>query len=318
MKISGSVFGSENEKELFKTLQSNWSDRFDLWPNLPFTNIIDIGSSQLSAKEEKFIKELAEYLWPNLTSTKINEKINDIVNFRLSAKEEKFIYKTSVDYTLCKKDGKPLLSIEFDGLGHGFSRNGEYVQLVSNKDKYRKLKLDLKLRIAREIGYPLFVISYDEKEPIGPELHLTIVDGIIGMALAGYHTQYLINNLPLDKEWMATLPEDESHDYVEQLVWEAELEAELKWNPFERLTKKYLDQAKKKGLWLDYIMSYFPASKGENKNSVTVGSIVQTDFGEIRKETTIRDIHGLGTNLACSISKYLACKEAFDLYSKRG
>lgn len=283
MKIKLSAFGSDNEKTLFKTLQSHWSDRFDLWPNLPFTNIIDIGDSQLSAKEEEFI------------------------------------YKTSVDCTLCKKDGKPLLSIEFDGLGHGFSKGGEYIQLVQNpEDPYRKLKLDLKLKIAERVGYPLFVASYDEKEPIGPDLHLTIVDGIIGMTLAGKHCQYIIDNLPLNEEPISTLSENELHEYIESSVWEAEFRAELRWNPFESLAAEYLGQAKEKGLWLEVVGFYFPHSERGTKNAVAVGSIVQTAFGEIRKEVWVRDIQGLGSNLALSISKLLALKEALDLYGKKG
>lgn len=230
-----------------------------------------------------------------------------------------FIYKTSVDYTLCKKDGKPLLSIEFDGLGHGFSKGGEYIQLVPTaKDEYRKLKLDLKLRIANEIGYPLFVVSYDEKEPIGPGLHLTVVDGIIGMTLAGKHFQYLINNLPVDEGLISTLPEYELHEYIENLVLEAEVETEIKWNPIESLASEYLRQAKKKGLWLDVIGFYFPNQNVELKNAVGVGSIVETALGEIRKEVWVRDIQGLGSNLSLSISKLLALKEACDLYRKRG
>lgn len=30
MKIRESVFGSDNEKELFKALKSHWSERFDV------------------------------------------------------------------------------------------------------------------------------------------------------------------------------------------------------------------------------------------------------------------------------------------------
>ena len=70
--------------------------------------------------------------------------------------------KTSIDYTLCTKDGQPILSIEFDGLGEGFSRQGEYHQQTATVDPYRKLKMDFKLRIARNEAYPFFVVSFEE------------------------------------------------------------------------------------------------------------------------------------------------------------
>jgi hypothetical protein len=76
------------------------------------------------------------------------------------------------------------LSIEFDGMGRGFSRNGEYMEISPSDDKYRKLKFDLKLKISTQTGYPYFIVSYKETENLEPGLNLTIVDGIIGKVLA--------------------------------------------------------------------------------------------------------------------------------------
>lgn len=92
MKVRSSVFGSGSEKELFSTLNTHWVQKFDLFPSLPFACIINIDDTNLSDREKNFL------------------------------------YKTSVDYTLCTKESKPLVSVEFDGLGHGFSKNGEYVE----------------------------------------------------------------------------------------------------------------------------------------------------------------------------------------------
>lgn len=75
MKTRKSVFGSESEKELFKTLNSHWGQNFDLYPSLPFTSIIDIQDAVLSDKERNFL------------------------------------FKTSVDYTLCTKKGGPIVSV---------------------------------------------------------------------------------------------------------------------------------------------------------------------------------------------------------------
>src|SRR5262249_25925168 len=151
----------------------------------------------------------------------------------LSESERQFLFKTSVDYTLCTKGvGKPLMSVEFDGLGHGFSRRGEYVQVVPASDPYRKLKLDLKLRVAKEVDYPLIVVSYDEKFPIGPSTSLTIVDGIIGNLMA--HKDYR-DKLPKVIEehrlHVEQLPTEERFLYVSELMSDTKYESSMIWDP---------------------------------------------------------------------------------------
>lgn len=196
MKIRNYVFGSGNEKELFNTLKTHWAQRFDLYPSLPFASIIDIDDA------------------------------------RLSDTERSFLYKTSVDYTLCTKQGKPLVSVEFDGLGHGFSQDGKYIQIVPSTDQYRKLKLDLKLRLCKEVGYPLFVVSYDEKVSLGDDITLTIVDGLIGQVLAKRHFLLTIAKVvEQHQELLEGLPPDEQHEYIQDLVSDAGAEAELTWDP---------------------------------------------------------------------------------------
>ena len=126
------VFGSKQEEVLFEKLDSFWSKDYNLYPNLPFSNIIDLNEDQ--------------YL--------------DVINFpnikecKLSDKEKDFLYKTSVDYTLCNKNNCPLLSIDYDGIGQGFSKDGAYH--YGNNDhpdfklwelELRKKKFDLKLRL---------------------------------------------------------------------------------------------------------------------------------------------------------------------------
>ena len=145
------IFDSYNERELFSSIESQWSERgFVLYPSLPFANIFDM--------------------------TKLD----------VTAEQRTFLFKTSVDYTLCTKDGQPIVSIEFDGISHGFSRRGEYVAVrdAPRNDPRRHWKLDLKVRLATDAGYPLLVVSYHEKNPISKDTHLTIVDGAIGQVLA--------------------------------------------------------------------------------------------------------------------------------------
>lgn len=215
MKIRKSVFASESEKELFKTLNTHLSQNFDLFPSLPFASIIDIDDPLLSDKEKNFL------------------------------------YKTSVDYTLCTKRGKSLVSIEFDGLCHGFSRNEEFIQIVPYlHDKNRKLKLDLKLRLCKKVGYPLFVVSYDEKIPIGEDVTLTTVDGLIGQVLAQRYFQLTMKEVIKEhQESFDGLPPDEQQEYFQQLVIDAEVEAELMWDPIAIKAAQFEGETHKKGIW---------------------------------------------------------------------
>lgn len=199
MKVREHVFGSSSEKELYVSLKSHWSKHFNLYPQLPFTSLVDLSESDLSYDEKNFL------------------------------------YSSSVDYTLCTRNDKPLVSVEFDGLSRGFSRNGSYVQVVASKDAYRKKKLDLKLQVCQELKYPLLVISYEEKVPIDEETALTIADGLIGQVLA--HRQFLSGFsafLEEHKEHYENLSPNEQHEYIQGLVIDYQVMQELEWNPLSK------------------------------------------------------------------------------------
>ena len=85
---------------------------------------------------------------------------------------------------ICSKEGRPLLAIDFDGLGRGFDRNGEYVQVEATQDRYRKRKFDLKLRFSRENNFAYHIVASDEFNILGDDVRLTVVDAIIGEILA--------------------------------------------------------------------------------------------------------------------------------------
>jgi len=203
--LKSSVFGSLSEKRLFSSLKSNWESKgFQLYPSLPFSNLVNL------------------------------EKLT------LKQKEKDFLYKTSIDYTLCK-DGNPLMSIDFDGLGDGFNRNGVYIQRrVFKEDPYRKLKFDLKIDILTKEGYPYYIVSYEESFSLGSEIHLAIIDGIIGQVLAKKWFHKVIDDRVKDEEeHLMSLPESEIDDYIQDLVWSTEIEAELMWNPVVQLSAEY-------------------------------------------------------------------------------
>jgi hypothetical protein len=283
MKTRESVFGSESEKELFKTLNTHWSQNFDLFPSLPFASIIDIDDSLLSDKERNFL------------------------------------YKTSVDYTLCTKRGKPLVSVEFDGLCHGFSRNGEFVQIVPNlRDRNRKLKFDLKLRLCKELGYPLFIVSYDEKIPIGEDVTLTIVDGLIGQVLASLYAHSIIPKLI--KQYLELhehLSLDENHEIVQQLIIDAEVEAEFKFDLIVMEAARLEGIARRKGLDWKNMSIRHERPNGDPKqqiraiqNTKRVGVTVSvvTPKGEFSETAWVRNFEGydvstfgMAENIACLI-----------------
>jgi hypothetical protein len=193
------VFDSLSERDLFQALRTTWSDRLNVFAQLPFSKILDFEHSSLTPGERDYL------------------------------------LKTNVDITVCTKEHRPLLSLEFDGIGHGFSRRGEYMQVVPTSDPYRKLKLDLKLRLAKEDQYPLFVISYDEKNPASPSTTLTIVDGIIGQVLAYYGFREAIGETVRQHEAeIAELAPDERDIVIQDLVTGVEVEEEIKWDPIAR------------------------------------------------------------------------------------
>jgi hypothetical protein len=304
MRIKPTVFGSGSEKELYTALHSMWSDNFNLWPSLPFLSLMDLDGDEVSPPEYEFLK------------------------------------KTSVDITLCAKtDDRPILSIEFDGMGHGFSRDGKYIQTHPTQDPNRKLKLDLKLRIARAVNYPLVVLSYEEKNPIGPELTLTVADGIVGQILAKKRMDELIHEF-VQRKPIESVPLEFRDDYAQDIVDSAEVQAELDWNPVARLAAQY-DCALGRlslingGGWeylhdpplpdLDH-EDFFLASVQSVKariramdEATRVGCryVVKSRKGDVSNTVWIRNISGQGVyapGLAQDFAKLLALKSVAEAY----
>jgi len=147
-----SIFDSASEQELFQAISGSWEPRYHVHPHVPFANLLDLD--------------------PHL----------------LSAEELSFLHKTTVDYVLVEGEGKPRLAIEFDGMGRGISRHGRYIQKITSKrDPNRAWKLALKVRVAKNSGFPFLVMSYDEKAVIDAETDLTVLHGIVGQFVAGLH-----------------------------------------------------------------------------------------------------------------------------------
>jgi hypothetical protein len=303
MRIRKSVFGSASERALYKALLTRWSDRFRIYPCLPFFNIIELEEPDLPRGERNYL------------------------------------LKTSVDYTLCDISDQPILSIEFDGIGEGFSRDGKYIaQTISSRDPNRQWKLDVKLRVCEEVLYPLIVISYEEAKPIGPGLNVAIVDGIIGSYLAHRGVGRRANELyELSKEEIDALSSWEQDEYIQDLVLQAEVEMELAWNPISGKLAELQDIGYRRGMrgegfrWLDepglpsadeFWRTGDPRAlsrrvEGLKKaNRIGCEATVETPEGPITEVAWMRNIAGIvwpGTVIE-GIARLLAWKKALEYF----
>lgn len=301
MPARESIFGSSSERELFTTINSGWADRFAVYPSLPFATVIELGGLDLKHSEREFL------------------------------------LKTSIDYTLCTKRGRPLLSIEFDGLSHGFSRRGRYVQMHECHDSARDWKLDLKTRIASTADFPFVVVSYDEKNPIGESTHLTIVDGIVGQMLAHRDLRHRLRNLYAENQLEIDAADAEYHDaYIQQLVTDAETLAELEWDPIARAEADIEGGLHRRGLICSHSVEWFhepplpdlpsggflalgfaealKACADAMRRSIWVGckATVQTPATAVTETVRMRNIEHAGVNplgLTENMAMLLACQQ---------
>lgn len=198
MKVRPTLFNSASEAELFRAVHGTWEPRYRVFPEVPFANLVELDQRNLSAEELGFL------------------------------------HKTSVDFVLTAADWRPLFVVEFDGLGHGYSRNGAYIQrAITQRDPHRAWKLGLKARVAGAAGLPFVIVSYDEKAVIDQETGLTIVHGILGQFLAACHATDRARELYEEqKEEIEAMPVEERQDYIQDyVVISAEVEADIDWNP---------------------------------------------------------------------------------------
>lgn len=200
MKPRTSIFDSHSERQVFTAVSGSWEPRYRLFPHVPFASLIDLDPQALDAAQLGFL------------------------------------HKTSVDFVLAEPSGVPLFAIEFDGLGHGYSHGAEYRQLVSTKkDPSRGWKLDLKVRVADAARFPFAVISYDEKALVDEELNLIVLHGIVGNFLAIRHTPERIQQLLAEEaDALASLPEDQRYERMQDLVSDAGFDLGLELNPIVR------------------------------------------------------------------------------------
>ncbi len=197
------IFDSESERSAYSTVRTRWSRFLDVYPHIPVRNAL---------------------VYDRLRALSIGDK----------AKE--YLLKTEFDFVVCDRRGSPILAVEFDGLGHGFSRDGTYCQIVQTRDQHRKLKLDAKIDACEACDLPIVVVSYPETEPYAdPDCPVTVLDAVIGEVITGRKRQELVASSHDDLG--AALENDPSGETADSLLLEIEVIAEHE-NPIRRRIRK--------------------------------------------------------------------------------
>jgi hypothetical protein len=270
--VRESVFQSNAEKKLFEALRNSWASRVDIFHNLPLLNIIDVDLRAFSFEQASLIKN------------------------------------TSVDYTACDLVGRPLVSVEFDGMGDGFSDRSGYVQRRETPDPLRKIKLDLKADLFADAGYSFFVVGYDEADPIPGAGGLTIVHAMIGTCLSRMDKP--ARRRAIESRWPRESPPKskwDEYNLEEQAEHQAEWEADHEWNPVARLRDDAFDELFETGEKFEVRLEGPPAHQ---ENTVLVRATLFHDAGEINRFLSLRDMtHFLGIETAQTLAEYFVAVE---------
>ena len=206
MAVKDSIFGSEPEAKGFRSIEHTWGRNYAVYPQIPISEILDADPE-------------------------------------FQEKEKDFFYKTSLDYVLCSKEGRPMVAIDFDGLRKGFDRDGEYVQGKGPPDRNRKWKFDFKLRLAQKYGFPYHIVSSQEFRQDGGRIKLTVVDGIIGSSIA---KQCFLKRAPsfLEEhaEEIERQPDSCKSEFIQDLLMVLELDCDVEHSKIVRKTFELMDE----------------------------------------------------------------------------
>jgi hypothetical protein len=151
MKKSQIIFGSNSELRAFEAIDRHLPDGWRLYGNTPLSQVVEIRREELTQKK-----------WA-------------------------FYLKASVDFVLTNVRHEPVLAIEFDGLGDGYTSGKKYVlDRQVEDDPYRELKTTFKIEACYAVGLPLIVISFEEIKGVGSDDVLSLVNSMIGMHIASH------------------------------------------------------------------------------------------------------------------------------------
>lgn len=293
MTLKETVFGSKSEENVFGHLNSIWGDKIKIYHNLPFANIFDMDTIKIKDYSTK-----NTHFW------------------------KKFLFMTSIDFVVCDDKNKAIMCIEFDGLSGGYNKGTEYFQ--DRTDSKRKKKLELKLKIAKNHNLPFYIISYEETTDLSENLdesdldflNLTVVDGIIGQTMK--HKLFpdkLEEYLDFYDDSLNSMEEFEKNEFIQDLVIDAEVELELKWDPIAIRASEIQCILSQKGLISRYghefihkpklppIKSFYDY-KGLKKRIEAMQKVewqgckvhCETPDGTIARDIWIRNFEGMGVS----------------------
>ena len=191
MSVKESIFGSKGEERGYRAIERTYGDKYKICAQFPWSQIFTPDAN-----------------WRDTSN---------------------YFFKTSVDYLIASNKGRPICAIDFDGLGRGFDRSGEYVQVEESKDPFRKVKFDFKLKWAKKNNFPYHIVSSDEVNLLGEDVHLTVVDAIISHILVyGSLNDRFQSFVDEHAEEIDMQPDWYKGEYVQDLALqlETELEAE--------------------------------------------------------------------------------------------
>lgn len=223
MAINKHVFGSAGEKRAFDALGRQWGNKFRIYHNLPFLNVI--------------------------TTEGLLDFHGDLRPITVSRPDRDRLKKTSIDFTLCDASDAPVLCIEFDGLRKGFNVGTTYTTRDSEiRPGWRKSITELKLRVAHGSGMPFIVLCSSYFERISSRTQLTVVDGIIGDYIATQAASDEISrgfkpeDIGFSQDEFAALSPEKQHDNIQSWVINIGIEADMTHNPICQMNAQLMGE----------------------------------------------------------------------------
>lgn len=214
MGVNENAFASKSERQNFYKLCRTWGNKYPIYHNLPFLNVFN----------PKNLICLSD--WKNI------RKIT------LTPKEIAQLKKTSIDYTLCDANDKPILCIEFDGLQEGINVGTSYhPSYPSQPDPWRQEITELKLKVAYGSLFPYVVVASRQFENISRDINLTLVDGVIGSVMAHRAMSERFSEgvdpaeLGMSVDEFNSTPPHIRDELIQDWVLEVEVEADMINNP---------------------------------------------------------------------------------------
>lgn len=137
-----------------------------------------------SATERQLFKEVLSRYWNGSTGYELypNVPFGMMPFFDIDGCDKRLL-ETSIDFVVCDLEGVPIAAVDFDGIGEGRNYGIKYVANSSAAAARRSL-FELKLRASHFAQFPYFIVGSMEFVDLGPDINLTIVDGLLGAVVA--------------------------------------------------------------------------------------------------------------------------------------